>query len=568
MNDITIQYQLANDPLTGEIVGAAMVSFPSGQHLMLTARASRALFSRLAHSMTRHPDVAAISRVADQVAADHVLGHVAKAAQAVQSGAVVGTGWWFSPQQRGLNQGDRFRANTDDAQAMQQYMRSYQRGETAYLEHEEPSGVQAALNKVATRIASDAEFAALQWSKLAKKNRDWIRNKYQPKGFKGFTKDAGKAIKSAVPAVADYIQHGPIIGPLLQVAPGLRKTVDAVEKALPVPGAAQLHGLGEQARALVNGKHAADVAKELIRQSPALANAANVVKAANAGDPHALAYVAQLATAAKSGHPPSKAAIALFAALNTPVSKLAAAPGAVLPARAAPVVPGPAPKKLAASWINARPMLQGGDPGKPNTWPKWMRDDYNAAIESRDPSVLGVAASMRPYAFLNRYGAAVASGAQMNGAAVGARLALYHRLRSGDPEVRAALTALAAQADAGNPRAKAFMAGMQEVVTMPGTISGAGVSNALAPAFRDSAAMSLHNYYQIAGTGGRYEVVPDMFYAGCAAAAGCVVPTVQSGAAYPVRPRQALDLVIGAGGQALTRRWDGFRWVWTEHRAA
>lgn len=572
MSNITIQYQLANDPLTGEIVGAALVSFPGREPLMLTARASRALFTRLAHAMTSHPDRAAVARVAEQAAAEHALAQVATAAQAVKSGAIVGAGWWFSPKQRGLQSGDRFRANTDDAKAMQQYMRSYARGETAYLEHEEPAGVQARLNQVAARIASDPEFAALQWSMLAKKNRDWIRNKYQPKGFKGFTKDVGQAAKKIAPAAMDYIQHGPIIGPLLQVAPGLRKTVDAVEKALPVPGAAQLHGLGEQARALLHGKRVAAVAQEVLKQSPALANAANVVKAAGAGDPTALAYIAKLSTAAKAGDANAKAALGLFATLHAPI---AAPPGAVvpeqlaasvLPARAAPHVRAPQ-KKGAPAWMNARAMLQGGDPGKPNTWPKWLRADYDAAIKSRDPSVLGAASSMRPYAFLNRYGSAVASGVSMNGTAVGARLALYQRLRSGDPEVLAAITALAAEAAAGNPNAQAFMAGMQEVVTMPGTISG-HTSSALAPAFRDAAALSLHNYYQIAGDGARYEVVPDMFYAGCAAAAGCVVPTVQSGAAYPLRPRQALDLVIGAGGLPLTRRWDGWRWVWTEHRAA
>jgi hypothetical protein len=296
------------------------------------------------------------------------------------------------------------------------------------------------------------------------------------------------------------------------------------------------------------------------------------VKAAQLGDPQALAHLQSVAALAKAGSAQGKAALGLYAALNTPLHKLtqpAPPPGAVLPRRGQPpvahAVKKPAPSSTPA-WLSARPMLLGGDPGKPGTWPKWMRDDYNAAVKARDPSVLGVASSMRPYAFLNRYGAAVASGVSMSAPSnhPSARLMLYTRFKSGDPAARTALMALASAAKNGNVRAADLlrdMVDMEAFAKQPlgGAVSGNAVRTAFSPPFGDSGAMSLHNYYQIGGN----DLAAEQFYVGCAAAVGGCVPVLASSSGSP-RQRQALDLVIGAGGQPLTRRWDGARWIWTQ----
>lgn len=326
------------------------------------------------------------------------------------------------------------------------------------------------------RVMADGQYAATLWRSVPIKIREFINMKYRPRrGLSAAVNSVGKALVTGIVDVASIAV--PVLTPL---AIAMHKAADGAP-------------LSEVAKSAA--------ASALPAANAYLSAASSVVTKAKIGDPKALALVKDIAAKAKAGDVNAAAHLNVLAKLNAPVAK-----------QAARVVVNPPPKSAAPSklpgWVQARPMLQGGNPGLPKTWPSWLRADYDRALS--EPAIARLAPAARPYAFLNRFGAAVAAG------------------------------------------------------DVPELIVGSSPDE-----FADSPAMSLINYYQI----GAPPVPVEDFYVGCDASAGCAPSGVHAGCVPQTSARSSgstfiasdgLDFVVGAGGQPLERRWDGLRWVWSE----
>jgi hypothetical protein len=163
-------------------------------------------------------------------AADLVSGEMGAT---VAGGFEVGSGWWFEGKERGplayaggKIAATRFRATGYDAQAFQKMMRAVMRGELKL----KPGRDTDRWKSSNAQIQADARLAGLEWSRLEKKTRDFIRKKYGPPS----TLDKiGKGIVSVVKVVAPLalnfvIPGSGFIASAAMIAKGLLPTAKKV----------------------------------------------------------------------------------------------------------------------------------------------------------------------------------------------------------------------------------------------------------------------------------------------------------------------------------------------------